>query len=115
MNLHKKHALTGLAVAGLMFFAVAASADDFEETRMKKEIDACITELAGHVDYDDASLVRHSIVVTKRRAVGHKLSIETSVYAGDSSTAIRGYESSCVVYGDRKPVRFSVTETDAGA
>lgn len=114
--MHKNTLLAlALSVTAFPVFAAPVAANKYEQAALDKEIKSCIAEVASHANYDDASQVRHEIVVTKRRTVGHKLSIETSIYSDSSDEVIRAYATKCIVYRDNKPVRFSINETDTGA
>lgn len=113
---HKNTLLAlALSVAALPVFAAPVTANKYEQAELDMGIKSCIAEVGNHANYEDASQVRHEIVVTKRRTVGHKLSIETFVYSASSDEAIRAYVTKCIVYRDNKPVRFSISETDSGA
>lgn len=104
-----------VSFAAVPVFAAPVTSNKYEQAELDQEIRSCIDELANHANYVDASRVRHEIVVTKRRTVGHKLEIRTSVYTDSATSAIRAYATKCVVYRDNKPVRFKVRERDAGA
>lgn len=105
---HNAKTPTGMLVASLLLFAAPSMAQYDDEVRAKREIDACIAEIGEHADYSDASRVRHRVEVMKRRAVGYKLSIETSVFSGDNE--IREYATQCIAAGDAEPVRFRFTD-----
>ena len=114
MSTTSKHTGTTAAMlaASLLAFTAPAIAANDDEVHAKREIGSCIAEIGEHADYSDASRVRHRVEVMKRRAVGYKLSIETSVYSGDNE--IREYATQCVAFGDAEPVRFRFVETAAG-
>ena len=111
-----RNTLLALAVSliAVPAFATPAAANKYERAQLDLEIKSCIAELGNQANYADASQVRHEIVVTKRRTIGHKLDIQTSVYSDSSDNAIRAYATKCVVYRDNKPVKFRVSETDTG-
>lgn len=113
----KRSTLLTLAVAfaAVPVFAAPVTGNKYEQAELDQEIRSCIDEIGNHADYTDANQVRHEIVVTKRRTIGHKLDIRTSVYMDSTDNAIRAYATKCVVYRDNKPVRFKVSEIDAGA
>lgn len=105
-----------LAASIIAVPAVAApvAANKYQQAQLDQGIRSCIEQLGEHADYSDANQVHHEVVVTKRRSLGHRLDIRTSVYSDDDK-AIRAYATRCVVYRDNKPYRFSVSEADAGA
>jgi hypothetical protein len=111
-----RNALLALAVSltAVPVFAAPVTANKYEQAQLDLEIKSCIAELGNHANYADASEVRHEVVVTKRRTLGHKLNIQTSVFSDSSDNAIRAYATRCVVYRDNKPVRFDYSETDTG-
>lgn len=103
-----------VSLAAVPVFAAPVTGNKYEQAELDQEIRSCIDELGNHADYTDANQVRHEIVVTKRRTLGHKLKIQTSVYTDSADSAIRAYTTTCVVYRDNKPVRIKVSERDAG-
>lgn len=111
-----RNALLALAVSltAVPVFAAPVTANKYEQAQLDLEIRSCIAELANYANYADASQVRHEVVVTKRRTIGHKLEIQTSVFSDSSDAVIRAYATKCIVYRDNKPVRFKYSETDAG-
>ena len=104
-----------VSFAAIPAFAAPVTSNKYEQAEIDQEIRSCIDEIRNHANYADASQVRHEIVVTKRRTVGHKLDIQTSVFTDSADGAIRAYTTKCVVYRDNKPVRIKVSEKDAGA
>lgn len=105
-----------LATSLIAIPAIAAPVvtNKYEQAELDQEVRSCIDELGQHADYSDANQVRHEVVVTKRRSLGHRLDIQTSVYSDDDKT-IRAYATRCIVYRGNKPFRFSVKESDSGA
>ncbi len=110
-----RNTLLALAVSltAIPVFAAPVTANKYEQAQLDLEIRSCIAELGNHANYADASQVRHEVVVTKRRTLGHKLDIQTSVFSESSDDAIRSYATKCIVYRDNKPVKFKFSETDA--
>jgi hypothetical protein len=108
-----RNTLLTLAVSLTAIPAIAApvAANKYEQAELDQEIRSCITELGNYADYAGATQVRHEIVVTKRRTIGQRLDIQTSVFSDTDDAAIRAYATRCVVYRDNKPVRFEVDET----
>jgi len=103
-----------VSFAAIPAFAAPVTSNKYEQAELDQEIRSCIDEIRNHANYADANQVRHEIVVTKRRTVGHKLDIQTSVFTDSADGAIRAYATKCVVYRDNKPVRIKVSEKDAG-
>ncbi len=93
----------------------AAGTSKYEQAEIDMEIASCVAEVADHANYEGATQVRHEVVVTKRRTIGHKLNIRTSVYSEGDNELIRAYATRCVVYRDNKPVRFRISELGEGA
>lgn len=109
-----RNTLLALAVSltAVPVFAAPVTANKYEQAQLDLEIRSCIAELGNHANYADASQVRHEVVVTKRRTLGHKLDIQTSVFSESSDDVIRAYATKCIVYRDNKPVKFKFSETD---
>lgn len=110
-----RNTLLALAVSltAVPVFAAPVTANKYEQAQLDLEIRSCIAELGNHANYADASQVRHEVVVTKRRTLGHKLDIQTSVFSESSDNVIRAYATKCIVYRDNKPVKFKFSETNA--
>ena len=110
-----RNALLALTVSlmAVLVFATPVTINKHEQAQLDLEISSCIAELGNHANYADASQVRHEVVVTKRRTLGHKLDIQTSVFSESSDDVIRAYVTKCIVYRDNKPVKFKFSETDA--
>lgn len=96
--------------------SIAATATSrYEQAEIDKEVASCVAELANHANYENAGQVKHEIEISKRRTIGHKLSIRTSVYSDSDDELIRAYSTRCVVYRDNTPVRFRISELGDGA
>lgn len=104
-----------LSAAALIVLAGPASAANNEWTGIEAEINSCVAAVADHADYSDATRVRHTVVDVKERIVGYKLTIETSIFTDSADVAIREYATSCVVNGNRGPIRFVISETFSDA
>jgi hypothetical protein len=104
-----------LSGAALIVLAGQASATQETWSGIDTEISSCVAAVADQANYSDATKVRHAVVGVKERTVGYKLTIETSLYNDTSDIAIREYATSCVVNGNNKPMKFSISETDNDA
>lgn len=93
----------------------ATTTSKYEQAEIDQEIASCVAEVGNYADYAGAAQVRHEVVVTKRRAIGHRLNIRTSVYSEGDDEIIRAYVTRCVAYRDNKPVRFRISELRDGA
>ena len=97
-------------LTGAAFAASAASATGFYEEAPPRDIDMCVAEIRERADFGDAARVRHDIVSTTRRAVGFAIEIETMVYAPETGSVLREYETVCIATGGRAPSRFQISE-----
>lgn len=104
-----------LSSAVLIVLAGQASAAQETWSGIDTEISSCVAAVADRANYSDATKVRHAVVGVKKRIVGYKLTIETSLFDEASDIAIREYATSCVVNGSNVPVEFSISEVDNGA
>jgi len=100
-----------ITVLGLSSQASAATVD---EIKYNSEVKACVAEIQDHVNYDNASRVRHDVVLVKRKLVGYAMKIDTSIYTESADDATREYATYCVVNGNHKPLKFEISEIDAG-
>lgn len=107
-------ALTAV-VATAPAFAAPLAGTVYEQAQIDMEIQSCLAEVGDRADYEGAVRVRHEVSVAPRRSIGHQIDIRTSVFAEGGDRAIRAYAARCLVYRDHKPVRFVISEADAGA
>ena len=75
---------------------------------MENEVNSCIAAVREHLDYADATRVRHDIKAIERRTVGYTLKIDTSLYGEAEEQAIRAYATTCVVNGANQPLKFTI-------
>jgi len=99
-----------LILAGLFVLATPAGAATVAESGVEHEVNSCVAEVRERVDYSDATRIRHDIVAIERRTVGYTLKISTSLFGADEGEAIRAYATICVVNGNNKPMKFSMSE-----
>ncbi len=105
-----------LAVAAaitLLTIAGPAAASDNSKIAFEREVNSCIAEISDHANYNDATRVRHIVVMTNRTLFRFVFTINTSVFTDSDETAVRKYASYCVSRGDDKPVKFRIDETSA--
>ena len=107
---NRNKAVVSIALAGLYVFASPAGAATVAESGVENEVNSCVAAVREHLDYADATKVRHEITAIERRTVGYTLKISTSVYGEAEEQAIRAYAATCVVNGDNLPLSFDITE-----
>lgn len=108
--LNRPQLLTAATAITLLVFGGNAVASDNAKIRYVSEINSCIAEVGEHANYDDATRVRHIVVVTKRTRIGYVFTIDTSVFIESDKDAIREYASYCVARGESSPVKFKIDE-----
>ena len=107
-----KQVTTTLAALGLLFSA-GAQADSLSPTiAPKSTVDYCVSQIADHADYTDATRVRHEVESDKRRSIGHILRIDTRVYGDAGDELIREYATTCAVGNSQRPLSFRIKEID---
>ncbi len=111
--INRPQILTAATAITLLIFGGNAAASDNAKLRYASEVNSCSAEIGAHANYDDATRVRHTVVVTRRTRIGYVFSIDTSVFIDPDKDAIREYASYCVARGDNKPVRFTIDEISA--
>lgn len=99
-----------LTLAGLYILAAPAGAATVAESGVEHEVNSCVAEVRERMDTTDATRVRHDVLAIERRTVGYTLKISTSVFGADEGEAIRAYATTCVVNGNNKPMKFSISE-----
>lgn len=104
----KQVTLIAMAALGFMSYAGAASVD---EVKYESEVRSCIAEIRNHVGYEDASHVRHDVVLVKPKLVGYVMKIDTAIYTETAEGPAREYATYCVVNGNHKPLKFEISET----
>ena len=107
-----KQATTILAALGLLF-STGVQADFLTPKEAPQSaIDFCVTQIAAHANYNDATRVRHNVETRQRRAVGHELRIDTRVFGDTGDELIREYATVCAVGNSRRPLTFRIKEVD---
>ncbi len=109
-NAQIRGAITGAVLASL-YAASPAAAIGFVADPPQRDIDMCVAAVRDRADYRGAGEVRHEVVSTKRRTVGYKIGIETTVRESAGGSVLREYRSVCVATGGPLPSRFDITRT----
>ena len=105
--------LTTATAITLLFFAGTATASGIGKLAYASEIKSCIAEVGKRANYEDASIVRHMVVLKKQTGIGYVFTIDTSVFTNSDETAVRQYASYCVTRDDDTPVKFRIAEVSA--
>lgn len=105
---NRKKAVVSIALAGLYVFASPAGAATVAESGVEHEVNSCVAAVREHLDYADATKVRHDITAIERRTVGYTLKISTSVFGEAEGQAIRAYATTCIVNGKNRPLKFTI-------
>ncbi len=109
----RKHTiLAAAAVLSLIPFAGTASAAD-AAAKYVSEVQACVTEIGRHANYDDARRVRHTVVVLKQSRARFVFAIDTSVFTDSEESAARQYTTRCITRGDGTPLKFEIQSATA--
>lgn len=109
--LNRSKAIISLTLVGLFTFAAPAGAATVAESGVANEVNSCVAEVRERLDYSDAIGVRHDIVAIERRTVGYTLKISTTLFGQDEGETIRAYATTCVVNGNNKPLKFSISKS----
>ena len=101
--------LSTLALLGITMTCDAYAGTDRSERRTMEQVRSCVSEIAKHADYDDASRAIHWVdKLTQKNLAELEIRIETTVYATDGELVSRKYRISCVVAGMRNLVDFRI-------
>ena len=101
--------LAVVALFGSVFASDIAVASPNAESRVDRQIQACVDEIREHADYAAASRIVHSVSrLNQRNAVELEIKVETAVFATDAEAAVREYRVSCVTASLGDVVRFRI-------
>ena len=109
--LNRNKIAVSLTIAGLYALAAPVDAETVEESGVADEVNACVAAVREHVDYSDATRIRHDVTAIERRTVGYTLKISTSVFGDAENEAIRAYAATCVVNGSNPPLSFEMAQS----
>lgn len=117
MSMHTKPiaALSALVLLGLSATANAEADSARVDLRTRTEVQACIDEIAKRADYAGAERVVHTVRELKQKnLVEVELMIVTTVYADQTGSAARAYETSCVIAQLGKVVEVHTARSEPG-
>ena len=102
-----------LTFAALGFLATSTNA--FAESPLdgyapSSTINACVAEIDDRANLEGATRIRHVVEAKKRRSIGHKLKIDSTLYDDAAGKVLREYASVCVVTRGNVPYRFEIEE-----
>ena len=101
--------LAVMAMFGFVFTCDMAVASSNAESRVDRQIQACVDEIREHADYAAAKRIVHSVSrLNQRNAVELEIKVETAVYATNADAAVREYRVSCVTASLGDVVRFRI-------
>ncbi len=107
--------LITLALFTLAALGDANASSERSKRHTSEQIQACISRIARHADYDNASRVVHWIDTAKQRSlVEMEIKIATSVYLSNDNAVTREYMAFCVVgtMGDLIKFRIDAVGSD---
>lgn len=105
-----RKAAISLTLIGLFAANVASAIPGFATEADPRSVDACLAQVADKADYANARSIVHNVETEDRRISGHKMSIQTIMYAKDGTTVIREYASTCAVNGQDEIQRFKIRQ-----
>jgi len=101
--------LSTLALLGITMTCDAYAGANRSERRTIEQVRSCVSEIAKHADYDNASRAIHWVdKLTQKNLAEIEMRIEMTVYAADGELVSRKYRTSCVVTGMRNLVDFQI-------
>ncbi len=101
--------LTILVLLGLSVLS-DAKADSARSMRITNEhIQACVSEIGRHADYDNATRVVHQVVgLDQRNLEEMEINVETLVFLKSEGELAREYRVSCITGAMHDLVRFRI-------
>ena len=97
MTINRTALSTTLAIAGFVISAGAFATPDFPQPAPMSSVELCVVEIGKAANYDEAGRVRHEVDSKERRVGGHTITIDTKVFAEDSTRLLREYSTVCAV------------------
>ena len=108
--------LSSLALLGLTMTCDAYADSNRDERRTMKQVRSCVSEIAKHANYHDASRVTHWVdTLTQKNLAELDIRIETTIYAADGEPATRKYKTSCLIAGMGHLVDFRIDAIELGS
>jgi hypothetical protein len=108
--------LSTLALLGLTMTCGAYADVNRSERRTIEQVSSCVSEIAKHADYDDASRAVHWVdKLTQKNLVELEIRIETTVYGAAGESAARKYKTSCLIAGMGNLVDFRIDAIELGS
>lgn len=104
---------TGIAATAVVLVGGAFANAAPVSTIYDEEVRSCVEQMGEHANYDDATRVRHNIVLLEESRLRYKFTIGTSVFTDSDDTAARKYKALCVVYGGGTPLKFRFSSETA--
>lgn len=111
----KQAKLATFAAIAILGLSTQGNAATVDEVKYEREVRSCVAEIGNHVSYDDASRVRHDVVLVKPKLLGYVMKIDTAIYTESADEAAREYATYCVVNGNHKPLKFEISNVGNGA
>lgn len=110
MKISQCAACLAIALTGLAITSNASATPGFSEPAPNSSIRLCIARIADRANYNNAGRVLHEVDSKERRVSGHKMIIETTVFAAEDGQAIREYATVCSVSDDQETKSFKIRE-----
>ena len=105
--------LCTLALLGLALTCDVYASTNRKERRTIEQVRSCVSEIAKHADYDNASRAIHWVDKLAPRSIGElEIRIQATVYAADGELVSRKYRTSCVIFGVGNLVDFRIDSVE---
>ena len=97
------------ALAALSVVSDARANENRDQRIEDEQLQACVSEIRQHANYDDASRVVHRVSTLDQRNFWEMdIRITTSVYGVDEGDAVREYAVSCITVTTGDVLRFRI-------
>lgn len=103
-----KKTATAIATSGIVLFGGSLGQAAPTQVPWETEVRSCVAQVNEHVNRDDATRIRHNVVLLEETRLKYRFSIGTTVFTGAEENVARRYTAYCVVLGDGTPVSFSI-------
>lgn len=109
MSISSRVVSVSLAAVGLVVTAYAWAMPSFSEQAPNSSIQLCVEQIAEQANYAGANRVRHNVDYKERRINGHKIYVETIVFAAENGEVMREYRTICSMSDASETLRIAVS------
>jgi len=104
--------MKALLVMSLLVAGNAFASPLYKDLAPQTSVRACVDQIDGQANYENAGRVRHEIESKERQVSGHTLTIDTMVFDADGDVLVRAYATKCAVASNQDVKAFDFRAKD---